>query len=80
MGYWEILDTLEQEDKWWTSKELISASDCSYNTINKHLRKLLHLGYVIAKDDIKNIGNYKVAYKLYKASKFLGTVNPINKE
>ena len=76
MGYWEVLDFLEAENRFFTSKELMVALDCSYNTINKHLRKLLKLGYIFAEDDTKNRVNYNIAYKRYIAVKFLGNIKP----
>ena len=70
MGYWDILSILEEGDKWWTAKELVSQVKTSYNNVNKHLRKLVKLGYIISEEAINYIGNYHLPYKKYKAFKF----------
>ena len=74
MGYWDVLDLLELGDKWWSARDVMDSLKTSYNTVNKHLRKLVGLGYVISEETIKNIGNYKIPYNVYKAVKHFGKV------
>jgi len=74
MGFWDVLDLLESEDKWFTSKDVMKAFKVSYNTVNKHLRKLVNLGFIISEETIKHIGNYRIPYNCYKAVKHFGKI------
>jgi len=74
MGFWDVLDLLEAENKWFTARDVMTIFKTSYNTVNKHLRKLVSLGYVISEETIRNIGNYKIPYNVYKAVKHFGRV------
>lgn len=71
MGFWDVLDFLETEDKFYTAKEIMDELRISYNSVNKHLRKLVSLGYIVFIDNIKQLKNYKIPYKVYKAKKFI---------
>lgn len=76
MGFWDVLDLLESEDRWFTSKDVMLKLKIGYNSVNKHLRKLVGLGYAVFEEQVKIIKNCKIPYNCYKATKFLGRIGP----